>query len=59
MEPWGLLQLSQKPATTPYLSPHKTNLPPYFPKINSNIILPSTPRSFARSRYTLALVPDI
>jgi len=42
MEPEGSLPSSQGPATGPYPDPH---LPPYFFKIHSNIIPPSTPRS--------------
>jgi hypothetical protein len=46
MEHEGSLSYSQQPATGPY---HETdasnpNLPSYFPKIYSNIIIPSTPR---------------
>jgi hypothetical protein len=51
METQGSLQFPQEPATGPcriqMCLVH--NFPPYFPKINSNIILPTTPRSSERS----------
>jgi hypothetical protein len=48
VEPWGSLTCSQESATGPYLiqmNPVHT-LIPCFPKINFNIIVPSTFRSF-------------
>jgi len=48
MELEGSLARSQEPATVPILNqinPFHT-LPPYFPQIHSNIILPTAPRSF-------------
>jgi len=49
MEPDGSLMCSQEPTTCPILSQMNPihNLPPYLPKIHSNIIFPSTPRPSA------------
>jgi len=47
METEGSLPFSQKPPTGPYPEPYESNpqLTPYFPKIHSNIIVPSKTRS--------------
>jgi hypothetical protein len=47
MEPEGSLLCLQEPATGPYPEPDKSSphLPPYSPKIHSNIIFPSMPTS--------------
>jgi len=46
MELEGSLPCSQKPATGPFPEPDESihTFPPYFPKIRSNIIVPSTTR---------------
>jgi len=48
MEPQGSFPCSQLPATGAYPEQEHPahNFPLYFPKIRSNIIFPSTPRSF-------------
>jgi len=49
MEPEGSSPCSQQPATDPYPEPDPLhNVTPYFPKIHSNIILSSTPKSSIR-----------
>jgi len=52
MQPEGSLSCSQNPATSPYPDPDASSphFPSYFPKIHSNIILPSTPR-FSESSF--------
>jgi len=47
VEAEGLLPFSQDPATGPYLSQTNPvhNFSPYFPKLHSNINLPSMPKS--------------
>jgi hypothetical protein len=51
MEPENPLLFSQQPATGLCSETHVSihALPAYFPNIHSNIILPSTPRSFVLS----------
>jgi hypothetical protein len=45
MEPEGSLSYSQEPATCPYPEPDQSSAypPSHFRKVNSNIIIPSTP----------------
>jgi hypothetical protein len=47
METEGSLLCSQEPTTGPYPEPENpvSILPPHFPNIESDFILPSTPRS--------------
>jgi len=44
MEPEGSLPCLQDPTIGPY-SEQDVSIPPYFCKVHSNIIFPSTPRS--------------